>query len=56
MIPFICDSVVESAGLEIEGLLIPVSQLSSGEHSGSVIECLTRDRGAAGWSLTVVTA
>ena len=26
------------------------------ERSGSVIECLTRDRGAAGSSLTVVTA
>ena len=26
------------------------------EHSGSVVECLTRDRGAAGSSLTGVTA
>ena len=26
-----------------------------GEHSGSVVECLTRDRGAAGLSLTIVT-
>ena len=26
------------------------------ERSGSVIECLTRDRGAAGLSLTDVTA
>ena len=26
------------------------------ERSGSVVECLTRDRGAAGSSLTVVTA
>ena len=26
------------------------------EHSGSVVECLTRDRGAAGTSLTGVTA
>ena len=25
------------------------------EHSGSVVECLTRDRGAAGSSLTRVT-
>ena len=27
-----------------------------GEHSGSVVECLTRDRGAVGLSLTGVTA
>ena len=26
------------------------------EHSGSVVECLTRDRGATGSSLTGVTA
>ena len=26
------------------------------EHSGSVVECLTQDRGAAGLSLTSVTA
>ena len=26
------------------------------ERSGSVVECLTRDLGAAGWSLTGVTA
>ena len=25
------------------------------EHTGSVVECLTRDRGAAGSSLTSVT-
>ena len=25
------------------------------ERSGSVVECLTRDRGAAGWSLTSIT-
>ena len=25
------------------------------ERSGSVVECLTRDRGAGGWSLTGVT-
>ena len=31
-------------------LCIPVK-----EHSGSVVECLTQDRGAAGSSLTVVT-
>ena len=24
------------------------------ERSGSVVKCLTRDRGAAGWSLTVL--
>ena len=26
------------------------------ERSGSVVECLTRDRGATGWILTRVTA
>ena len=31
------------------------SQSSYGERSGSVVECLTRERGAAGSSLTVVT-
>ena len=31
-------------------------QCRSWEHSGSVVECLTRDRGAAGLSLTSVTA
>ena len=25
------------------------------ERSGSVVECLTRDRGGTGWSLTGVT-
>ena len=30
--------------------------LEAGERSGSVVECLTRDRRAAGSSLTVVTA
>ena len=30
--------------------------LPLGERSGSVVECLTRDRGAAGSSLTGVTA
>ena len=30
--------------------------LAKGERSGSVVECLTRDRGAAGSSLTGVTA
>ena len=29
---------------------------SMGEHSGSVVECLTRDRGALDLSLTGVTA
>ena len=28
----------------------------SRERSGSVVECLTQDRGAAGWSLNGVTA
>ena len=44
----------------------PVSQIQSASHingkvivrerSGSVVECLTRDPGAAGWSLTGVPA
>ena len=29
---------------------------TSRERSGSVVECLTRDSEAVGWSLTVVTA
>ena len=33
-----------------------LSQLCHRERSGSVVECLTRDRGAAGLSLTRVTA
>ena len=31
------------------------SQICPWERSGSVVECLTRDRGAADWSLTGVT-
>ena len=31
-------------------------RLAKGERSGSVVECLTRDRRAAGSSLTGVTA
>ena len=31
------------------------SQFYAREHSGSVVECLTRDRGAAASSLTSVT-
>ena len=30
-------------------------RLPSREHSGSVVVCLTQDRGAAGLSLTVIT-
>ena len=36
--------------------LVNKAQASLWEHSGSVVECLTRDRGAAGLSLTGVTA
>ena len=32
-----------------------LNTLARGERSGSVVECLTRDRGAAGWSLTRIT-
>ena len=32
------------------------SRCVNGEHNGSVVECLTRDRGAACSSLTGVTA
>ena len=36
--------------------IIEARQLThKGEHNGSVVECLTRDRGAAGLSLTGVT-
>ena len=37
-------------------LLVPKLRPRSWERSGSVVECLTRDRGAAGSSLTGVTA
>ena len=30
------------------------NHMNEKEHSGSVVECLTRDRGAAGWSHCVV--
>ena len=33
-----------------------MSKFAKGERSGSVVECLTRDRRAAGSSLTGVTA
>ena len=33
-----------------------VSHFNEGEPSGSVVKCLTQDRGAAGSSLTEVTA
>ena len=36
--------------------LIGIIRASSRERSGSVVECLTRDREAAGSSLTGVTA
>ena len=32
-----------------------VSTVQSREHSGLLVECLTQDRGAEGWSLTGVT-
>ena len=38
-----------------DGLEDPAPTLHR-ELNGSVVECLTRDRGAAGWSLTSVTA
>ena len=37
-------------------MLLTISNFMSRERSGSVVECLTRDRGAAGLSLTGVTA
>ena len=37
-------------------LILPKYTNCHREHSGSVVECLTRDRGAAGSSLTDVTA
>ena len=36
--------------------LLLFTALTMGERSGSVVECLTRDRGAAGSSLTSVIA
>ena len=38
------------------GITVPLGTVSLRERSGSVIECLTRDRRAAGLSLTGVTA
>ena len=38
------------------GSTLFASILNSRERSGSVVECLTRDRGAAGSSLAGVTA
>ena len=37
-------------------MLAKVIECKTGERSGSVVECLTRDLGAAGSSLTGVTA
>ena len=37
-------------------ILYQVNMQYSGERSGSVVECLTRDRRAAGSSLTGITA
>ena len=37
-------------------LKVPIHPLLVGERSGSVVECLTRDRRVAGSSLTGVTA
>ena len=37
-------------------ITMPGKQESTRERSGSVVECLTRDRGASGSSLTGVTA
>ena len=37
------------------GIIKQKKNSSKGEHSGLVVECLTRDRGAAGSSLTGVT-
>ena len=40
-----------------KGLKVSDSMLyhSMQDYSGSVVECLTRDRGAVGWSLTDAT-
>ena len=41
--------------LEVKELICPIYFLFA-QRSGSVVECLTRDRGAVGSSLTGVTA
>ena len=48
--------VIELYTRYIEDIQIFFFLVGGGEHSGSVVECLTRDRGAAGSSLTGVTA
>ena len=47
----------ESSNLQLANILFESHrQGSNGERSGSVVECLARDRRAAGSSLTGVTA
>ena len=61
----VCIFVGENRNFDRTGsrvLIVSVSKFSSftnkqrRERSGSVVECLTRDRGAAGSSITGVTA
>ena len=47
---------VISTELSMEFILLMNSKMPKKERSGSVVECMTRDRGAACSSLTGVTA
>ena len=52
-----CNCLIESRFALVSVDILKFSTPAAGrERSGSVIECLTRDRGAAGSSLTRVTA
>ena len=49
-------SLLSYCFIRITGMIFKIFNCLLGEPSGSVVECLTRDRGAAGSSLTGVTA
>ena len=51
-----CDKIMLEPGSSAENLNVASTAFIIWERSRSVVQCLTRDRGAAGSSLTVVTA
>ena len=52
--PLVSTDIMNSRGITNILVVYYIKGFSLG--SGSVVECLTRDRGAAGWSLTGGTA
>ena len=54
--PEVVSEVTPEVMPEVMPKFMPEVMPEDGEPSGSVVECLTRDRGAAGSSLTGVTA